>query len=295
MGPRFPSFGHSVRYPSTIADPGLAFGYERTPWVLRLLVANVAIFLLTWVIGAAFIFEWFAFSPRYLLTRPWGAVTYMFLHGDIWHLLLNMLVLFFFGAPLERQWGSSEFLRYYLLCGLGGVAFSFFFAPASSIIGASAAVYGLMLAFAWHWPDAPIYIWGIFPVKARWLVGFFFVLTFVSAFGGAGGGVAHFAHLGGLVAGVAYLRYGEGWTSQIAGRWSRPTSDRVTVVSGPAARTEERKRKVRVRSPQSPRGEEELLDEVDRILDKISAQGMNSLTLAERRTLDEVSRQRRTH
>jgi hypothetical protein len=116
-----------------------------------------------------------------------------------------MLFLFFFGPHLESKWGSREFIRYYLVCGLGGVALSFLFVS-YSIIGASAAVYGVMLAFAMAWPNAPIYVWGIFPVKAKWLVGFFVLITFLNAFGGAGGGVAHFAHLGGFAAGFLYLK-----------------------------------------------------------------------------------------
>ena len=192
-----------------------AFGYQLTPWVKRLLIANTAIFLITSIVGQAPIFNWFGFSPEYVLTRPWGAVTYMFLHGDVWHVLLNMLVLFFFGPPLESRWGSSEFIKYYLLCGFGGVALSFIFAPQAMIIGASAAIYGLMLAFAWYWPEAPIYVWGIFPVKAKWLVGFFFVLTFLSAFNGSGGGIAHFAHLGGMLGGYILIRQ---WRRRPPGR-----------------------------------------------------------------------------
>jgi len=110
-----------------------------TPWVKRLLIANAAIFLFMWISGSAgFFVEWFAFRPSRILTRPWGALTYMFLHAGFWHVFINMLMLFFFGRPLERRWGSREFIKYYLLCGLGGVALSFVFQSAS-IIGASAA------------------------------------------------------------------------------------------------------------------------------------------------------------
>ena len=103
----------------------------------------------------------------------------------------NMLVVFFFGPPLEGRWGSSEFIRYYLVCGFGGVLLAFLLAPSAPIVGASAACYGLMLAFAMNWPDAPIYVWGIFPVQAKWLVGFLFVITLLNAFGAPGGPVAH--------------------------------------------------------------------------------------------------------
>jgi membrane associated rhomboid family serine protease len=91
--------------------------------------------------------------------RPWTVVTYMFAHGGFWHIFFNMLVLFFFGPPLEARWGSREFAKYYFICGIGGAALSFLFAFHAPIIGASAAVYGVMLAFALNWPDSPIYIW----------------------------------------------------------------------------------------------------------------------------------------
>jgi len=276
-----------------------AFAFRVTPWVKRLLVANTALFLFTALVGRGLVFDWFAFHPSRILTQPWGVVTYMFLHGDLWHLLLNMLVLFFFGPPLEDRWGSSEFLRYYLICGLGGVALSFLFASGSSIIGASAAVYGVMLAFAMTWPDSPIYVWGIFPVKAKWLATFLFVLSFFSAFGGAGGGVAHFAHLGGLVTGFLYLksdgRMGAG-LSRI--RESGPSSRRVAVV--PKERTSREVARPGPAAGESRRGwrdadEEALLDKVDRVLDKISATGIGSLSPEERKLLDEVSKRHRSN
>lgn len=269
-----------------------AFGYQLTPWVKRFLIANTAIFLVTSILGRSLFFEWFGFAPAAALTRPWGALTYMFLHGDIWHLLLNMLVLFFFGPPLESRWGSSEFLKYYLLCGLGGVLLSFVFAPGTAIIGASAAIYGLMLAFAWHWPEAPIYIWGIFPVPAKWLVGFFFVLTFISAFGGTGGRVAHFAHLGGLLAGLLYLKFGDRLGARFADMRSSRVAERLAIVPRgvPGAEASDGAAS-RGKAGEAGR-EEDLLDEVDRILDKISARGLAALTDEERRVLDEVSRRR---
>ena len=270
---------------------GYSFGgFMMTPMVKRLLIANVATFVLLLMLPERmWVLEWLAFRPDRVLTRPWGAITYMFVHADLIHLLVNMLVVFFFGPPLEDRWGSREFLRYYLICGMGGVLLSFLLAPGAPIVGASAACYGLMLAFAMSWPDAPIYVWGIFPVKAKYLVGFFFLLTFVQAFGAPGGPVAHMAHLGGLLTGLVYIR----------ADWR------------PGARLESIKRRVsRIRrlaivprnKESQPRSsswraddEGKLLDAVDRVLDKISAEGMSALTRDERKLLDEVSRRHRTH
>jgi membrane associated rhomboid family serine protease len=263
--------------------------YQLTPWVKRLLIANAVVFVFTWVIGPDFVFEWFSFQPTKILFRPWTPLTYMFLHGDFWHVFMNMLVLFFFGTHLESKWGSTEFIRYYLVCGLGGVALSFLFVS-YSIIGASAAVYGVMLAFAMAWPNAPIYIWGIFPVKAKWLVGIFVLITFSNALGGAGGGVAHFAHLGGFAAGFLYLK--ADWRAsqaiQSIGKAARTRSFALVPREEREAATSDRRRSGHA-------GEKNTLDAVDRVLDKISAGGMASLTDQEKKLLDEVSKKHRTN
>lgn len=268
-----------------------SFGPRLTPWVKRLLIANTVIFLVTSV-NLDFFFQWFAFIPSRVLLQPWGAVTYMFLHGGFWHLALNMLVLFFFGPPLEAKWGSAEFLKFYLVCGLGGVALSFLFQDAA-IVGASAAIYGLMLAFAMNWPETPIYIWGIFPVKAKWLVGFLFVVSLMEATGGGGGNIAHFAHLGGLVTGFLYLR--SDWRP---GRGNTRRKTRVKIrrmAPVPGSESSKRASPGQTREHNEGVADEAVLDEVDRILDKISASGITSLTPEERRTLDDVSKKRRSN
>ncbi|MYH51304.1 MAG: rhomboid family intramembrane serine protease [Gammaproteobacteria bacterium] len=268
-----------------------------TPWVKRLLIANAAIFLFMWISGSAgFFVEWFAFRPSRILTRPWGALTYMFLHAGFWHVFINMLMLFFFGRPLERRWGSREFIKYYLLCGLGGVALSFVF-QSSSIIGASAAVYGLMVAFAMTWPDAPIYIWGIFPVKAKWLAAFLFVVSTLSAFGGGGDGIAPLAQLGGLGTGFVYLRTDwrtPEWLRGRGGAGSSRPGGRSGSGTTPGGRSRRPPSSSGARRGGRRADEEALLDEVDAILDKISRSGMRSLTRKELELLNEVSRRRRS-
>jgi membrane associated rhomboid family serine protease len=267
---------------------GFGFGFALTPWVKRLLIANAAVFLLQWI--APLVLRYFAFVPSMVLLRPWSPVTYMFLHGGFWHLFFNMLGLFFFGPPLEQQWGSREFIRYYLICGLGGAALSFLFAFDSAVIGASAAVFGVMLAFAMLWPRAPIYIWGIFPVPAFILVGLFAVMSLVSAMGATRDGVAHFAHLGGFAAGFLYLRLADRAGQSLKGLKKKVDRRRLRVVEG-------RKDAGVGRQPPPrplPRADEErVLDEVDRVLDKISREGLSSLTPEERRVLDEASRKYR--
>jgi membrane associated rhomboid family serine protease len=266
-----------------------------TPWVKRLLIANTVVFFATALIGDDLVFEWFAFQPGDIILRPWGPITYMFLHGDLWHLLSNMLVLFFFGPPLEGRWGGREFLRFYFICGVGGVALSFLFQP-EWVVGASAAMFGLMLAFAMNWPTVPIYVWGIFPVQARYLVGFLFVITLWSAGPGAsGGGVAHFAHLGGFLAGFLYLK--ADWRPKRRQRddtlrTTTPRRRRLAIVPRDENGNEQPGAQ---RSGRRVRQDAALYDRVDAVLDKISAEGMSSLTAEELRLLDEVSKRHRSN
>ncbi len=270
---------------------GFGFSYMLTPMVKRLLIANTVIYFITVIVGPRLVFEWFAFQPRNIVFRPWGPITYMFLHGGLMHLAMNMIVLFFFGPPLESRWGEREFLRFYLVCGLGGVALSYVFLP-NWVVGASAATYGVMLAFAMNWPNIPIYIWGIFPVQAKYLVGFLSVVSLLSAAGGAdGSNVAHFAHLGGLVTGFLYLK--ADWRpSKKLGDIQRAAARRRRLAIVP--RDEGDEGRVGASSKRA-REDAALYDKVDAVLDKISAQGMSSLTPAELELLDEVSRKHRTN
>src|SRR5688572_29169562 len=101
-------------------------GYMLTPWVKRLLLANGVVFIATWIFP--WLIAYLAFQPSAVILRPWTILTYMFAHGGFWHIFFNLLALFFFGPPLEERWGSREFIKYYLICGLGGAALSFLFA-----------------------------------------------------------------------------------------------------------------------------------------------------------------------
>jgi hypothetical protein len=179
---------------------------------------------------------------------------------------------------------------------MGGAALSFLFAFNAPIIGASAAVYGIMLAFAMNWPDAPIYIWGILPIKAKFLVAVLAAFSIMSMVGGGGGNIAHAAHLGGFAAAFLYLKF-NGPAGAFSGMKRMVNRQRLRVVS-----TDEEERRTLPRSgPPSgaarrrARGEDDkLLDDLDRVLEKISTEGMSSLTPQERQLLDEVSRRYRT-
>ena len=302
--------------------------FHITPWVKALLIANGVVFLIAFIGGAEPIFDLFAFSPARIWSRPWGMVTYMFVHAGFWHLLMNCLFIFFFGPQLESRWGSNIFIRFYLVCGLGGVLLSFAFSD-SSIVGASAACYGMMLAFAMIWPNTPVYVWGLVPVKVKWLVTFLVAISFLSAMGPNGGGIAHLAHLGGAIAGFLMMksgwlpafapgapgrsdwgpgaggRRGRGraaggkqrwgrWWGEITGRTGMRRGRRgagprvVRGGGGGSVRKEGRGRRTEARRVER---EQARLDQVDAVLDKISEHGIDSLTTEERELLDRVSRQ----
>ncbi|HET9949990.1 MAG TPA: rhomboid family intramembrane serine protease, partial [Longimicrobiales bacterium] len=147
--------------------------FPMTPWVRRLLVANVVVFLLMGFAGD--LYQVLVLYPPWVLRYPWTLVTYMFLHAGIGHLLFNMLGLFFFGPRLETRLGSRRFLVLYFVSGLGGALLTFVFAPNAAVVGASAAVLGVLMGFAMFWPRERIYIWGILPLEA-WLLVTLYVL-----------------------------------------------------------------------------------------------------------------------
>lgn len=210
-------------------------GMRMTPAIKNLLLANVAVFLFHDLIALgmndffmnflpqSYIFlrggnfdafnSFFGLVPALALGKLfiWQLASYMFLHGGFWHIFFNMFVLWMFGIRLEGQWGTREFLKYYFLTGVAaGVANVLWNigSPTSALIptiGASGAVYGLLAAFALFYPDEPIYLYFLFPIRAKYFALIFGVLEFLSAY--SQDGVAHVAHLGGMVAGFFYIKH----------------------------------------------------------------------------------------
>jgi membrane associated rhomboid family serine protease len=184
-----------------------------TPWVTRLIVANVVMFLVPRAFGASMpgLQDALALHPATWLLRPWTLLTYAFLHADFWHIFWNMLGLYFFGPRLEERIGSRHFILLYLASALGGAALSIILEPRSGVVGASGATFGVFLGFARYWPTERILIYGILPVEARLLVVIMTLLSISGGFSGIGS-TAHWAHLGGYVGGYLYLRWME-WSS----------------------------------------------------------------------------------
>jgi rhomboid family protein len=243
-----------------------------TPWVLRLIAANVVMFFLCSFIPG--LTTSLMLVPALVLQRPWTIVSYMFLHGGTLHLLFNMLGLYFFGPRLEEEMGSRDFLLLYFISGIAGAALSFV-TPLSAIIGASGAVYGVLLGFAFFWPRDQIMIWGILPVEARWLV---VIMTALSLFGGVAGtdNTAHFAHLGGFAGGYLYLR--------LRGRRSyRPPAVSQELLPPTQAQLRRWARINREKLHEVNR------EEFDRIQEKIRLHGAASLNSTERQFLERFS------
>jgi membrane associated rhomboid family serine protease len=239
-----------------------------TPWVMRLLAANVIMYFIQRTVPG--FTDALLFVPALALLHPWTIVTYMFLHASLTHIFFNMLVLYFFGPRVESRMGSSRFITLYMLSGVSGAVLSFALAPHAAVLGASGAIMGVMLAFARYWPRDKIFIWGIIPVDAWLLVAITTVMSLFSGFGGSQGGVADFAHLGGFAGSALYLW----WLDRMQGtkRFRTATAARL-----PKTETLTHWRKV------DPKSVHEVnRDEVNRILDKISKSGLGSLTLDER-------------
>jgi len=266
------------------------FGRLMTPAIKWLLIANFAVYFLQ-----AFAFEpmvrWFAFIPRDAVPglQVWRFVTYMFLHVGFSHIAFNMFGLWMFGTQVERLWGSRTFLIYYFVCGLGGAAVYGVFNLVgmnafSPMMGASGAVYGLLLAFGLSFPEAIVLAGMIFPMKAKYFVALYGVIELLSI--RSGDAVAHVAHLGGMLAGFIFLRStipALGGATNLGGLWRRFQI----------------KRRMRVVRPQDHRGKSESPGgngknpdqaEIDRILEKISRQGLQSLSEQEQGILRRAGR-----
>lgn len=241
-----------------------------TPWVRRLIIANIVVFFLEQTVPG--VVNSLALVPRFVYLQPWTIVTYMFVHASFTHILFNMLALYFFGPRVEERIGSLRFIGLYAVSGISGAILSTVLAPNAAVIGASGAVFGVMLAFAMFWPHAQIYIMAILPIEARLAVFLMAGLALWSGLHGSRTGVADFAHLGGFVGGWLYLK----WLDM------RQGARRFRAKVAPKVATEKLNNWRRV-DPQSVH--EVNRDEVNRILDKISASGLNSLTPQERQFL----------
>lgn len=244
-------------------------GFSATSVTTKIVLANVVVFFLQVIFPGEFT-RLFALTPRLMVDRFyfWQPFTYMFLHIGLGHLLINMFIVWMFGSALESVWGSRKFLNYYIVCGLGGAAASILFTYDNLILGASGAGFGLLLAYAMLFPENYIYIWFLIPVKAKHLVLFFAVLQLLMGISGPAG-IAYFAHLGGMAAGLFFFR------REIAAM-------RFFSRSRRAWRSYTEKKSATYESQERQK--------VDSILDKIASKGYEDLSTTEKRILENYSR-----
>ena len=300
------------------AGGGMGFGmFGMTPAVKMLLIANVAVFILQYLFPV--INNWGAYSTGTAIfgLQFWRFFTYMFMHAGTTHILFNMLGLWIFGAQLEALWGRRIFLTYYFVCGLGGAALYAIFdilglGAGAWMVGASGAIYGLLLAYGLTFPDNVLLIMMIIPIKAKYAVILYGLIELFSTAPGQGGGnVAHLAHLGGMLTGFIFImttipsiagrvRGGLAGLLGGAGRGSGARGGGGPDVGG-AWRRFQTKRKIKIVRPDAngearpgnggtggTNGQDQ--KQIDAILDKISREGLQSLTDEEQEILRRAGR-----
>lgn len=280
------------------------------PVIKNLLIINGAIFLLmammqnivfNGVPAEQVIIHWFALMPLGYGFQIWQLITYQFLHGGFSHILFNMFALWMFGAEIENTYGSKKFLIYYLACGIGAGLLHLFLSPVltgglAPTIGASGAIYGVMIAFAMFFPDRLIFLYFFIPVKAKYFIAFMIVFEFL-AVDSVGSGVAHLAHLGGALVGFLFILFDK--DSQVSfkemfGSSRRGYTPPKDVFQKPVFKNPFKKTVPDVEDANYYDVNEEKSDvtqeDIDKILDKISQSGYKNLTEREKKILFEASR-----
>lgn len=261
----------------------IGFGSRLSPVVKYLLIANTAVFVIQMLLGNLPLIQWLALVPARVTGHlaVWELVTYMFLHGSFWHLFFNMFALFMFGCEVELLLGKQRFIQFYFFTGIiaGLCHLLFNWGSAIPVIGASGAVYGILVAFAVFFPNRVItlLLFFIIPIqmRARTLalvfVGLSLFLGLRGELFGTADNVAHLAHLGGAAAGYLFLRYRMVLNSLIR---------KISQVQRQHRAKKEVQRNMFL---------EERRREIDRILDHINKVGYENITQQEKETLKKAS------
>ena len=212
----------------------ISFGGPITPRVKMIIIACIIVFLMQVISGGLRgpVTSLFSLRPVQVVDSffIWQLFTYIFLHADVFHLLINMLILFMFGCELERYWGNRQFWRYFVVAGVGAgfcVMVVNLFSPQGSTLGASGAIYGLLLAYGLSFPNRIIFVMLLFPVPAKYAVLIFGGIAFLSSISGSSTRISHSAHLGGMLVGYLYLKLlpyrigsGQSWLQLIQDAYS---------------------------------------------------------------------------
>ena len=279
-------------------------------WLLAL---NIGVYFLQLTLfGSDAIYSALALDPARFPANWWTVLTYMFVHAWLAHLAFNMFTLWMFGPRLEQEWGTRTFVWFYLCSGIGGAVAHLIFAPHTAVIGASGAISGVLVAYALNWPDEEVYLFGVIPMRSRWLVVALLAMTIIFALSPSSR-IDWTAHVGGMAFGWIFLKlYSVGGINRVRGwvsavpdesedmpravpRNRSPMRDRAAGVD----EVVERSNAIVLREPKPiqhiPKQEsaKDYAAKVNRVLDKISQQGIESLTRDERRILEEMSRKLR--
>lgn len=298
------------------------------PVIKKLLIINAVVFFIQMIFdnltfggvpGWYVLNRYFALNPLAGIDQAgqpfnfqvWQLITYQFMHGGFSHIFFNLLMLWMFGMELENMWGSKKFLLFYLISGIGAGFLHIFLSPvfaggAAPTIGASGAVYGIMLAFAFFFPDRPIYLYFLLPIRAKYLIGFLIIIEFLSV--GSPSIVAHLAHIGGAITALILIlldrRYHfniDGWWRSIKRKYDSQSSSKNNIRNSGASFRKPRtfgSKKANVEEAEffdlnnQSRTDDNYVtqEEIDRILDKISQSGYQNLTEREKKILFEASK-----
>jgi membrane associated rhomboid family serine protease len=279
-------------------------------WLLAL---NIGVYFLQLTLFSPdAVYSALALDPARFPASWWTIVTYMFVHAWLAHLAFNLFTLWMFGPRLEHAWGTRTFVQFYLWCGLGGAIAHLLFAQHSSVIGASGAISGVLVAYAIHWPDDEVYLFGVIPMKSRWLIAAMIGMNIIFALSPSSR-IDWTAHVGGMGFGWLFLKLYSlggldrvrGWVSSVPDesedmpravpRTRSSMQDRGRGVDEVVARSNAvvlRESKPLARVPKQGTPQEHTAP-IDGVLDKISRQGIASLTRDERRLLEDMSRKLR--
>lgn len=242
-----------------------------TDAIKTLISVNFAIFILQSISSSeVMFFSNFGLVPKLVWSqlKIWQPFTYMFFHGDIWHVLINMFVLWMFGSELERAWGKKNFLRFYFITGVGSGLGTMLFGLQSiiPIVGASGAIYGVLLAYGVMFPNRTVYLYGIIPVKSIWFVIGIGVIAFFSSFNNFTN-ISHLTHLFGMIIGYVYLKRPVHFKSLWFSIFKKVLEYRIQNQEQEISRSVEIER------------------DLNSILDKINREGFKSLTQEEEKRL----------
>ena len=262
-----PGFRQSFNRPTISIPSGVKF----------LLIVNIVVFVLVELSGQqSLLFRTFGLVPSLVWSKfkIWQLFTYLFIHGGIFHIFFNMFVLWMFGKDLESQWGKMEFLLFYFVCGIGAGLITVLFSVNSivPIVGASGAIYGLLLAYGFTYPNQMVYLYGLVPIKVKYMVSGLGAIAFFASLSASQSNVSHITHLSGMIIGLIFIYFNINW--KVIKLWY--IRMRLKGLSQQPAKQDNE--------------EAQMKKQVDKILDKLNDSGWDSLTEQEENYLTQASK-----